>query len=206
MSDARQRVLVWAGVALAAVWLLGLGGCWVARQSRVTADKLTDYLRRADLARLSSADRARALRELARQVNALPLEERRKARRDPAWRSWFEAMTDEEKVTFVEATLPTGFKQMLTAFEELPTHQRKKVVEDTLRRLKRVQQEEAASAWPTDGSFTNPPPLSEELQKKIVALGLKTFYSESSAQAKLELAPVLEELQRTLERGRLFRR
>jgi len=206
MTDARRRSLIVAGVALAGVWLLGLGGFWAARQSRVTAEKLTQYLRSTDLQRLSGPDRARALRQLARQVNALPLEERRKARHDPAWRAWFDAMTEEEKAAFVEATLPTGFKQMLTAFEELAPEQRKKVVDDTLRRLRRAQQEDLAAGWPADGNFTNPPPLSDELQKKIVAIGLKTFYSESSAQVKLELAPVLEELQRTLERGRLFRR
>jgi ClpP class serine protease len=117
-------------------------------------------------------------------------------------------MTEEERARFIEETLPTGFKQMMDAFEQLPDERRKKALEDIMKRLrethKLVMDREPGST--TDAYGTNgPPPFSPEQEKRILAVGLKTFYSTSSAQTKAEVAPLLEELQHQLEAGRGFR-
>ena len=187
------------------VWLLAWGGFALARNSKVTAEKVRAYLRATDLSQLSGAARARALHRLAAQLNALTIEERRQARLDREWARWFAQMTDAEKGEFLDATMPTGFKQMLTAFEQLPPDKRRRSIQDSLRRL----QEAPPAAKPDDsaaaGDTNAPPQYSEELQKKITTIGLNAFYTESSAQTKAEMAPLLEELQRSMESGRLFR-
>ena len=171
----------------------------------MTAEKVRAYLHKVDLRHLTGQARAKALHKLADQLNSLSPEERRTARLDREWNQWFKEMTDQEKADFLDATLPSGFKQMLTAFEELPADKRKKAVEDALDRLKKAGDDPTLrEQWLVEGEAP-PPQMSEELQKKVAAAGLKSFYSQSSAQAKAELAPLLEELQRSMESGRLFR-
>src|SRR5687767_3198093 len=111
----RFRPLIFACIGLLAVWLVAWAGFAIARNSKMTAEKVQAFLAKMDLSKLSGEKRARALRELADKLNALSPEERRRARGDQLWSAWFAQMTDEEKTAFLEATLPTGFKQMLTA-------------------------------------------------------------------------------------------
>ena len=53
-------------------------------------------------------------------LNSLSMEDRRHARLNRVAWNWFNDMTEEEKGEFLEATMPSGFKQMLTAFEQMP--------------------------------------------------------------------------------------
>ncbi|MDB6109604.1 MAG: hypothetical protein JWR69_1354 [Pedosphaera sp.] len=174
----------------------------------MTEEKIRAYANSVELSKLSAAERAKAIRKLADKVNALALEERRRWRMDGIWRDWFEDMTEEERGQFIEATLPTGFKQVITAFEDLPEAKRKKAIDDAMKQLRETRQlptdrepGQEAGAYGTNG----PPPMNPDLERKVRALGLKTFYNESSAQTKAELAPLLEELQHQMQSGRSFR-
>ncbi len=205
MLSQRWRPVCLCAVAVCAIWLVALGAYRIASNAKMTAEKVKSYAESVDISKLSGAARAKAIRELADKLNALSLEERRKAQLERVARSWFDQMTEEEKAGFIDATMPTGFKQMLTAFEQLPEDKRRKTIDDALRRLREARDQLAGGGRGVQGGTNSPPVLSEELQAKVRTIGLKTFYSQSSAQTKAELAPVLEELQRVMESGRPFR-
>jgi hypothetical protein len=205
MQSQRWRPVYVSALGVLLIWVLAVVGYQVAKNSRVTADKLKAYVESVDLTKLSGDARAKAIRKLADMLNALSMEERRKARLERMARNWFDEMSDDEKGAFIEATMPTGFKQMIESFEQLPEEKRRRAIDDALRQLRQASTQLEPPAPDGAPPDTNgPPPLNPELEKKIRTIGLKTFYSQSSAQTKAELAPVLEELQRVMESGRPF--
>ncbi len=175
----------------------------IAKNSKMTADKVRAYAESVDLSKLSGEARARALKRLADMINRLSAEERRKARVNRLMMAWFNSMTEDEKAQFIDATMPTGFKQMITSFEALPEDKRRKTVDDAMRRLKETEESMPASQRSNSQSVTND--LSPELQARIRSIGLQTFYSQSSPQTRAQVAPLLEEMQRVMESGRPFR-
>lgn len=203
----RNRPLLIALAVLGVAWALAFAGFGIARHLKVTPEKVQAYLHSVDFAHLTGPERAQALRKLAAMLNALSLEERRLVRREGTMDRWFAAMTDEEKGGFMEATMPTGFRQMLASFEQMPPEKRRKAVEDSVRRMREEREKLAAGEMPefAAADTNRPPELSPELRDKAVQLGLKTFYDTGSPQMKAELAPMLEEMQQSMESGKLFR-
>jgi hypothetical protein len=201
MKNRRHRPLIFAVVALVAVWAATWTAFHLAGKNKMTAEKIRQFTLSMDLAKLSAADRDQAIRDLADRVNALAFEERLKWRRSDEWKQWFAAMTEAERRKFIAATLPTGFQQTLEAFSQLPADQRKKFIDDSIQRLK---EDGATGINKSVGDYgpNGPPRLSPELENQVRALGMKQLFTDSSAETKAELAPLLEEMQRQIRNGR----
>lgn len=206
MMSQRWRPVIVMGGVICAIWVVAVVGYRIAKNSKMTAEKVKAYAESVDINKLSGDARTKAIRDLERMLNSLSVEERQKARFERAARSWFDVMTEDEKAGFIEATMPTGFKQMLTSFEQLPEDKRRRSVNDALKRLKEERDQLAAGEPGANPGDPNAPPvLSPDLEAKVRSIGLKAFYSQASAQSKAELAPLLEELQRSMQSGRAFR-
>ena len=208
------RFLVSAVAAIVGIWVLAMAGHWYFESLKMTADKVRAYVDSVDFAQLTGDARARAIRELEDKLNALSYDERQKLRMEHFIDGWFNQMTEAEKSQFVEATMPTGFKQMINAFQQLPEDKRRRLIDSTMKNLENANDHPrmlgGTNSVPNGTNSvpngTNSAPISPELEAKIRSIGLNTFYSQSSAETKAELAPVLEELQHQMESGRVILR
>src|SRR5215471_12605811 len=114
----RKNRTVWKAVgALVLVWALAWSGYVIFKHSRMTAEKVYAYQHSIDLARLSAAERLKALKGLAERLNALSPDERQHWRLDL---DWFRQLTDEEKAYFLDAFLPGEMQVALRMFEQWP--------------------------------------------------------------------------------------
>jgi hypothetical protein len=206
----QRRFLICAVATIAGIWVIAMTGHAWLESLKMTADKVRAYMESVDFAGLTGEARANAIKELEDKLNALPYEERQRMRLQHLIDQWFNEMTEEEKSQFVEATMPTGFKQMITAFEQLPDDKRRRLIDNTLNNLRNANDRPARglqNSTNAPAAGTNAPPvISPELEAKIRDIGLKTYYSQSSAETKAELAPVLEELQHQMQNGKVFLR
>jgi hypothetical protein len=201
MLNPRSRSIIFALTTLLAIWAAAVIGYKIAQNATVTPEKVRAYVESVKFDYLSATARAAAIQKLAAMLNALTLEERQSLRLNRL--AWFNQMSEAEKATFLEATLPTGFKQMLAAFEDMPPDKRKSVVDRAIRQMKKANERLADSGQAEPDA--NRVALSPELQEQVTKIGLKSFYSQSSAQTKAEMAPLLEEMQHAMESGKMTR-
>lgn len=203
MNNRRFRPFLIAAVALIGIWVVALTASRIARNSRMTPDKVQAWFRNVAFDKMSRAERSQAIHEFADRINQLSTDDRQKWRSEFDWKGWFATLSEGERGQFIEATLPTGFKQMLDSFAAMPEDRRRRMIDNALKDLR-----DNPAARPgndvTNYGTNGPPPISPELERKVRVLGLNTFYKESSAETKAELAPLLEELEQQM-RARGFR-
>jgi hypothetical protein len=128
---------------------------------------------------------------VAKKLNHLTYEERREVRLSRRLDRFFKTLNPDEQSRFLDLTLPEGFRQMMEALNKMEPEKRKAFVERTLEQLRKdegMDPEEARERFEKDGNI-----------QKIIDQGLKSFYSDASAETKMDLAPVIEQMQRNLE-------
>lgn len=199
--DRKFRLLTQTVVSLAAVWAVTVVIFHFSARTKMTADKVDQFVVAKDLSQLSGTDRDQAITDLAAMVNALSPEERMKWRLEDGWKKWFSEMTEAEKLKFIEATLPTGFQQMLSSFSQLPEDKRQKMIGQAEQQLQADgavgMDKSIGSNYGKDGA----PQLSPELEQKVREIGLNEVFQNSSAETKAELAPLLEQMQIQIRQG-----
>ena len=171
--------------AVVAVWLVAAGVVLLARAQKATPEKVAAYFHE-DMSGESSAERARHIARAASMLNELTFEERQQLRGDREQEKFFRQLTPDEQGKFLDATLPTGFRQMMENFNRMDPVKRKQFVDRALAQMKAHE-----------GDAPPPRHLDDKNVQKIVSQGLHSFYNDSSADVKLDLAPLIEEMQKS---------
>lgn len=171
---------------LAAVWLVAGGVIWWARSAKPTPESVLRYIETHSVEGKSAGERDKVLVKTAEQLNRLTAEQRREVRMGRKLDRFFRSLSADEQGRFLDLTLPTGFKQMMDAFNKMEPAKRRRFVERTLNDMREREGEDA-------------PRVDDPHVQKIISHGLKSFYSDAGAETKLDLAPLIEQMQRNLQ-------
>lgn len=176
------------GALVAAVWIAAAIIIHFANASQPTAATVTAYVSSLDLDTLQGDARARAIARMENMVNHISFEDRQQLDRERISHDFLHRLTPEEQEAYLDATLPTGFQQLMDSFNKMDPVKRKQMVNDALARMKEHE-----------GEGGPPPGADAKIVQHVVDQGLKSFYRDADADVKLDLAPLVEQMQRNLE-------
>lgn len=191
LNDFRISMTAWlkAALVLAAVWLVAGISIWWLHATKPTPLSVTAFLDGSNLVGKSGRDRERTIRRAEDQLNDLTPQERQELQKNGSTRRFFGALTKDEQSAFLDATLPADFKQMMEVFNKMEPAKRKEFVARAVDEMKKHAGE------------SPPPGVDDNLRAKIVDQGLKSFYADANADTKIDLAPLIEQMQRNLQFG-----
>ncbi|MCU0748466.1 MAG: hypothetical protein MUF13_02860 [Akkermansiaceae bacterium] len=200
-------MIIKAALVLAVVWLGVWGIRAFAASRKVTAESLNAKMQQVNFADWSDKDappdsaeakrREKELREIAEIVNALDFQEREKNRENRSGDAFFRKLSPSEKGLFIDLTVMESMNRFMESIDAMPPSQRRKFVEQGLREIEQGRtQEEMARAEE----------LGADLLDKISQEGMRAYFEKSSTDTKLDLAPLMEAINETMQglRGNEF--
>jgi hypothetical protein len=192
-----QRALLITLFALVAIWGAVAAVMRVTEKHTSTPEKVLNVMASApwlldESADVSPADRRKNMDAAIAQMNLLDFEQRRRMREEgqEVSEQYFNSLDREEKSYFLEQTVENHFKSVMKAFNAMEPEERRKAVDRARADMARNQGRD---------------PGMERLQKedeaafeKMVEKGLGAYYEEANAETKMDLAPLMEEMQNRL--------
>jgi hypothetical protein len=173
--------------ALAVIWLATLGVIKWAQSAKPTPEKLVAFVAAHPVDGRSPGQRDKVIDSVAQQLNALEYEQRRDLRVNKRLEAFFKSLSPAEQDRFLDLTVPAGYKQMMEAFNKMPPVKRKQMVEKALVQIQAQTIDEAK------------PQMDDPHVRKMIDQGFQSFYSDASAETKMDLAPLIEQIQKNLQ-------
>lgn len=194
---------------LALVWLVVWGIRAFASSRTPTAARIKEQIERARFADWSgndspndakqAANRETEIRKIADLINKLDFQEREKNRDQRVGEDFFRKLNAREKTLFIDLTIAESMNRFMEALDTMPPDQRRKFVEQGLKQI---------TDGKTQADITRAEELSPELLEKISQEGIRAYFQKSSVETKLDLAPLMESINETMQglRGNQFGR
>ena len=182
-----MKIALRALLVIAGIWLVAGGIAWLARSAKPTPASLERYVAAHPLADRPAPERALVIEKVAGQLNRLTFEDRRAFRQEHGMDAFFKSLTPDEQSRFLDLTLPEGFRQLMQALNAMKPEQRKKIVDRALQNIEAGRER------------GDRPPIDSAQQQKIIDQGMNAFYQDANADVKLDFAPVIEQMQRSLQ-------
>lgn len=191
--NARNLILVRGAIVLLVLWAVVFSIAKFAGSRKPTMERIIAYQENNPLSEIEDPDeRKEVIGKLADMLNQMEATEvgrlAEREDRDPR-REFFRELTPEEQMFFLEKRVGRAFEQMMESFNQMGREERQRIVENALRQMKENR------GGPRDLEQED-----REIVEKITTAGLKAYYSEASVETKIDLAPLMEEMQGAMSR------
>lgn len=196
----RRSVILKALLILAVVWGCVWGIRSYAGSKKITAERVNREVAEANFADWSAKEtppdakeaerRDAELRKIADLVNRLDFQEREKNRDNRSGEAFFRTLTAQEKGLFIELTVMETMSRFMESLDAMKPDQRKKFVEQGLKEI---------SEGRTGEDMARADALGPDVLEKITEGGMKAYFEKSSADTKLDLAPLMDAMNETMQ-------
>lgn len=202
-----RDVIIKAALVLAVVWACVWGIRTYAGSKKITAERVNRAIAQANFADWSASastpDAAEAerrkneLRKIATLVNRLDFQEREKNRENRSGENFFRKLSPDEKSLFIDLTIVESMGRFMESLDAMKPEQRKKFVEQGLKEINEGR---------TQSEMARADELGADLLDKISQQGMKAYFEKSNSDTKLDLAPLMEAMNETMQglRGNEF--
>jgi hypothetical protein len=191
----RFRNILFALSALVLIWS-GVAAVMQATEKHTsTPEKVIGLVDRSPWLNggsISDEARRKHIDEVIASVNLLDFDQRKQMRENDRdkWQAFMNSLTKEERAHFLTETVEQHFKSMMKAFNQMSHEERQKIVDQSLKDMRRQ-----------DADGRNMDRLQKEDEQvfhQVVEKGLGAYYEDASADTKLDLAPLMEQMQQRM--------
>jgi hypothetical protein len=191
----KAKPLLLAVLAIAAIWGAVASVMGLTEKHTSTPEKVHELMAEApwfENPDLDADGRRKYLDEVIAHVNRLDFDQRRKSREDDPTigKRFMDSLDIHERHRFLEETVEQHFKSVMKAFNQMSREERQRIVAQARRDMQRNT--------PDDDNMRRLQQEDEKVFENVVEKGLGAYYEEATAETKMDLAPLMEEMQQRM--------